>query len=121
MANLFDNTYKNTIAAYIKEHKEFFSEGNQEKFLSLIHQEAFVKIDKEIKLEMKDNWGPIWDSVEIPPLPDLCDLAEGFVNVQSFRRKYESDSKSNSTVGGPIDVAQITKHGGFTWIKKKTK
>lgn len=50
------------------------------------------------------------------PKGELAEMAEALVNLTSFRRKA---SGSLETVGGPIDVAVITKGDGFVWIKRK--
>jgi hypothetical protein len=43
-------------------------------------------------------------------------MAEALVNLTSFRRRVSMDAE---TVGGPIDVAVISKGDGFVWIKRK--
>jgi hypothetical protein len=43
-------------------------------------------------------------------------MAESLVNLTSFKRKFSRDAE---TVGGPIDVAVISKADGFVWIKRK--
>ncbi|WP_231686950.1 hypothetical protein [Bacillus sp. JCM 19034] len=59
---------------------------------------------------------PILDVVESLPTKELAHMAESLLNVASLKRKI---SISMETVGGPIDVAIITKGDGFTWVKKK--
>lgn len=49
--------------------------------------------------------------------PDLLGaMAETLIDLVSFRNEM---SMSAETVGGPIDVAVITKAEGFTWAKQK--
>lgn len=43
-------------------------------------------------------------------------MAEALVNLTSFKRRVSS---SLETVGGPVDVAVITKGDGFIWIRRK--
>ncbi len=43
-------------------------------------------------------------------------MAESLVNLTSFKRRVTMDPE---TVGGPIDVAVISKGDGFVWIKRK--
>lgn len=43
-------------------------------------------------------------------------MAEALVNLTSFKRHV---SKESETVGGPTDVAIISKTDGFIWIKRK--
>jgi len=55
-------------------------------------------------------------SVAILPKDELANMAESLVNITSFIRKVSMDVES---VGGPIDVAVISKKDGFIWIKRK--
>jgi hypothetical protein len=59
---------------------------------------------------------PIMDIVESLQKTELAEMAESLVNLTSFKRHI---SKESETVGGPIDVAVITKGDGFIWIKRK--
>jgi len=47
---------------------------------------------------------------------ELATMAETLVNLVSFRKQVTLEAE---TVGGPIDVAVITKGDGFIWIKRK--
>ena len=59
---------------------------------------------------------PITNIVSILPKDELALMAETLVNLTSFKRKISEDEE---TVGGPIDVAVISKGDGFIWIKRK--
>ena len=50
------------------------------------------------------------------PKDELAAMAESLVNLTVFKRKV---SKTVETVGGPIDVAVISKGDGFIWVKRK--
>ena len=50
------------------------------------------------------------------PIGDAIDLAEFLV---SLTIKYFRFLPGASTVGGPIEVAAITKHEGYKWVKRK--
>ena len=56
------------------------------------------------------------DSVRYMPKPDLAAFAESLVTVTSMMRKA---SIGPETVGGPVDVAVISRHEGFIWVKRK--
>jgi hypothetical protein len=43
-------------------------------------------------------------------------MAEALVNLTSFKRRITAVAE---TVGGPIDVAVISKGDGFIWIRRK--
>ena len=65
---------------------------------------------------MKNNSHPILDMVSVLPKDELAAMAESLVNLTVFKRKV---SKAVETVGGPIDVAIISKGDGFIWVKRK--
>ncbi len=59
---------------------------------------------------------PITATVDVLPKDELAAMAEALVNLTSFRRKFSLDAE---TVGGPVDVAVLSKGDGFVWIKRK--
>ena len=56
------------------------------------------------------------DTVEFFNVEDMANLAESLISITNLQRHITS---SEETVGGPIDVAVITKTGGFKWAKQK--
>jgi hypothetical protein len=62
------------------------------------------------------------ENLEIPlimpamPIQDVIDIAHFLVDLTC---KYSKYSPGPPTVGGPIEIAAITKHEGFKWIKRK--
>jgi len=58
----------------------------------------------------------IMEMVASLPKDELGGMAESLVNLTKFKRRI---SKQQETVGGPIDVAVITKGDGFVWTKRK--
>ena len=60
---------------------------------------------------------PIIKIVACMEKSELVLMAEAMVNLTALRRHVSTDDE---TVGGPIDVALITKGEGFIWIKRKT-
>ena len=54
--------------------------------------------------------------VRVLPKDELAEMAESLINLTSFKRRV---SMEEETVGGPIDVAVISKGDGFIWIKRK--
>lgn len=61
---------------------------------------------------------PILKSVQLIPLPEMAMLAENLVNITSLKRTFAIDG-NQQTVGGPTDVAVMSKGDGFVWIKRK--
>jgi hypothetical protein len=56
------------------------------------------------------------DMVDFMPKQELAYTAEAFVTLTSIKRRV---SAQQETVGGPVDVAVVTKNEGFVWIKRK--
>jgi len=59
---------------------------------------------------------PIINVVASLPKAELAAMAESLVNLTSFKGKVSMEAE---TVGGPIDVAVISKGDGFIWINRK--
>jgi hypothetical protein len=59
---------------------------------------------------------PVLNVVASLPKDELAEMAESLVSLTSFKKKV---SPVSETVGGPVDVALITKGDGFVWIKRK--
>lgn len=59
---------------------------------------------------------PIMEIVEHLPKEELADMGEALVNLTALKRRVSTDDE---TVGGPVDVAVISKGDGFIWIRRK--
>ena len=59
---------------------------------------------------------PLMDTVATMEKEDLAELAENLIYLTSLKRRITPNLES---VGGPIDVAVISKGDGFIWIKRK--
>jgi hypothetical protein len=59
---------------------------------------------------------PMLMAVSVLSKDELAEIAESLVNLTSIRRRVSLDAE---TVGGPIDVAVISKGDGFIWIRRK--
>ena len=69
-------------------------------------------------ISRQKNINPLMDSVKLITLPEMAFLAENLVNITSLKRTYALDG-NQQTVGGPTDVAILSKGDGFVWIKQK--
>lgn len=88
-------------------------------------QAELIRLARSILSDFESHWGeweqekfisPVVDIVAELPKEDLAEMAESLVNLTSFKRKISAEAE---TVGGPIDVAVISKGDGFVWIKRK--
>ena len=80
-------------------------------------KQIFDDFSNKVKsYKVKNHIEPIVNIVAILPKDELASMAEALVNLTSFKRRVTMDAE---TVGGPIDVAVISKGDGFVWIKRK--
>ncbi len=75
--------------------------------------EAFMELRKQQQRYYID---PVVQATGFLNVSELVAMAETLVNLVSFRKQVSMESE---TVGGPIDVATITKGDGLVWIKRK--
>ncbi len=76
------------------------------------------KLGDFIRTESKRMHGrPFMRAVSALPRQDLGKLAETLVDLTAFMLRMSAESQE--TVGGPVDVAILSKADGFTWVKHK--
>jgi hypothetical protein len=75
---------------------------------------------------LNENWervcqeefvGPMIDTIGGLPPAEIARMAEALVGLQVLRQLTQAETE---TVGGPIDVALITREQGFRWLRHKT-
>lgn len=59
---------------------------------------------------------PLMDTIVNLDKEDMADMAESIVSLTSLMKRV---SPEEETVGGPVDVAVISKGDGFIWMKRK--
>jgi hypothetical protein len=64
----------------------------------------------------KNLSGPVESVVAVLPKEELAEMAEALVSLTSLKRKM---SQQDESVGGPIDVALISKGDGLVWVRRK--
>lgn len=79
---------------------------------SLINE--FTNSNQEIK--KKEYIVPLVRAIASLEKEDLIDVAESLISLTSLKRRMTFAEES---VGGPVDVAVISKGDGFIWIKRK--
>lgn len=76
--------------------------------------DSFVSEFKEFRRSSYSQ--DIIDTVSVLPKEQLAEMAEALINLTTLKRRV---SPEEETVGGPTDVALITKGDGMVWIKRK--
>jgi len=119
-----DNTYLNNFGS-------LFSKYNQE-ILNIIGDtnpiltaqiqaldiqaivNEYAKMNQQIKQE--NYISPLMNAVSSLAKEDLAEMAESLIYLTYLKRRITFAEES---VGGPVDVAIISKGDGFVWIKRK--
>ena len=95
-----------------EEHREVL----KEKYSNIVDKK-FHSVVKDAQDFVVDNYiNKVVDMIKHLPKNEMAYMAESLVNLTAFKRKVSNDSDS---VGGPIDVAVISKGDGFVWVKRK--
>ncbi|MEI1679960.1 hypothetical protein V8P49_01885 [Acinetobacter baumannii] len=89
------------------------SSGDFDQVIDQITQGIRENVNNHRWLEHVD---PVVSMVGALPKDELAAMAESLVNLTAFKRRI---TESLETVGGPIDVAVISKGDGFVWVKRK--
>ena len=96
------------------------SKGAREKFQRLISRAASAAATKWRERIAPLYKGHFMHDVQnvllLMPKRELASLAQELINLTSVKRKFSSGTES---VGGPIDVAIISRIDGFVWVYRK--
>ena len=74
------------------------------------------QLEELLKFRQRKFVDPVLEVLRFLPKDELAAMAEALVNLTSFKRRV---STSVESVGGPIDVAVISKGDGLIWVKRK--
>jgi len=86
-------------------------------FLEGMRKDLREHVREQLKeFTTQNHVGPIIETVNAMPKEELALTAEALVNLTAIKRRASADAE---TVGGPTDVAVISKGDGFIWIKRK--
>lgn len=85
--------------------------------LRRISRDLFRKYSARLGKYRSETYAqPIVRVMSMLPKEELAAAAESLVNITSVKRRFSLQAE---TVGGPTDVAVISKGDGFIWIKRK--
>lgn len=112
--NLFTGAM-DALVDHVGVHDKSLAERLRSK-VAPIQKEALGKLFEDWTDKRERFWQPVLQIVASLPKDELAAMAEALVNLTKFRRRVTT---MRETVGGPIDVAVITKGDGFIWIKRK--
>lgn len=79
--------------------------------------EVYDKFHEEMLDYIQDTFiDGIVDAVAFFNIEDMVKMAESLISITNLQRHFSSSEES---VGGPVDVAVITKSEGFIWVNHK--
>lgn len=85
-------------------------------FAQTLAASASAFSDDWLNKMMAVHYHPMKRVIASLPIPEMVHLAETLIVLQSLKERITTHSES---VGGPVDVAVITKSEGLVWIKRK--
>lgn len=121
---ILDNTYhenlKETLMKYNSLILDELGDTNEElskKLRNLDFNILTSEYDTKIKeTKMLNYIQPLMNAVSSLSKEDLAEMAESLIYLTYLKRRITFAEES---VGGPVDVAIISKGDGFIWIKRK--
>jgi hypothetical protein len=120
--NIIFNTIKNGVDSYTDTLCRYLSSKPEgKKFADEISKLDISSIIKTLSQgvldSMRDSYTrPLLNTIAGLAKEDLANMAESFISLTCLIRRM---SPSEETVGGPIDVAVISKGDGFIWMNRK--
>lgn len=108
LPDIMDSEFKNI--------SEELSEGQKRILYKICNDLKRSNCDSIIQFSIDRISGPMMNAVSLMSKEDLAELAESLIKVATLKRKASFELE---TVGGPVDVAVITKGDGFIWINRK--
>jgi hypothetical protein len=109
------NTYPEVMIDSIDELSDE-KKSNYKTSFQMNTDEIMKNLTESLNQYRMSNYAPILNVVVALPKSELAAMAESLVNITSLKRRVSMQAE---TVGGPVDVAVISKNDGFVWIKKK--
>ncbi|AEM70522.1 hypothetical protein Murru_1481 [Allomuricauda ruestringensis DSM 13258] len=114
------STFKSFLHGY-NDHLINLLEKDQPKLAKEIQEIDINQICSQFVSEIENvkeikHIQPTVNTVSILSKEDLAEMAESLIYLTYLKRRISSDEES---VGGPVDVAIISKGDGFIWIKRK--
>ncbi len=107
--------YKKFLKNQLKGHS---NAKKLEKDIDDTSKKSIVELQKKMdEYCHRKHIDPIINTVAHLPKDELAAMAESLVHLTALKRKITL--KDTESVGGPIDVAVISKGDGFIWIKRK--
>ena len=81
------------------------------------YDDIIVKFNKSVISLLDKNQREWLKTLEQYDIKSMAALAQSLIDLTGFQRILTFEQEG---VGGPVDVAVITKNDGFTWLSRKS-
>jgi hypothetical protein len=111
------NVFKDFIQSFINQLGSVMPEGFSEQLNQFDVNKYVNEYQSKINDIIKKRYvTPLMDAVSQLSKEDLAEMVESLVYLTYLKKRF---TMAEESVGGPVDVAVITKGDGFIWIKRK--
>ncbi len=96
------------------------TDEQKEKYAELLRQsviDPYNQLGEDLtNFRLSEYVHPIEGTLQVLPISELAGIAETFISAAQIHKRV---NPLLDTVGGPVDVAVISKGDGFVWVKRK--
>jgi hypothetical protein len=114
LENILKDKSESIVNAFVKDDDQRLVETRLQKDDNALIVEKFIEGFRAYREERYVD--PVLQVLNALPKEEMAAMAEALVELTSLRRKVASKTES---VGGPTDVAIISKGDGIIWVKRK--
>lgn len=119
-----DDIYTQNFSTYFSKYNQAILDVLGEQHPDIAAQIRGINIQELVNEYVSKNWetkrtnyiSPLMSAVSNLSKEDLAEMAESLIYLTYLKRRITFAEES---VGGPVDVAIISKGDGFIWIKRK--
>ncbi len=120
LRSLVKRTLDRMVERFSNSMEDILSSTNRDECLNDLREithEIVDDFEEDLRSLLQETHSdPIMQIVSLLPKEELAEMAETLVSLTSFKRRMTPEAE---TVGGPIDVAVISKGDGLVWVKRK--
>lgn len=119
LSNLSSKIFSDTFNQFLSEIKGIpeLPQNFKERLNKIKTADYVDYYNKSVDRVIRANFvTPLMDAVSHLSKEDLAEMAESLVYLTYLKRRF---TMAEESVGGPVDIAVITKGDGFIWIKRK--
>lgn len=115
-----DSSFREDMAEFVTKVVDKITETKPRAFSAndkrTIHEEVLKTFHKTLDGLTQYEHRSILDIVNFMSKRELAEMASALVELTSAKRRFSTEQE---TVGGPIDVAIVSRSEGFIWIRRK--